>query len=154
MNKASKRIAAAKRQRGVTLIELMTVVAIIAIIATIAIPTYRRYLIRAQRSEAKIALLQLQTAQEKFYLQNNSYANNANLTTASPTGLGLQSTTETGKYTLAITAYGAGGQTYTATATPKSGGGQTDDTGCTSYTITDRGTKGSTGTATSQTCWR
>lgn len=153
MNKESMYVPAS-RQRGVTLVELMTVVVIIAIIASIAVPTYRRYLIRAQRSEAKIALLQLQTAQEKFYLQNNAYASNTNLSTASPTGLGISNTTETGKYTIAITTYGAAGQSYTATATPKSGGGQTDDTGCTSYTITDRGTKGATGSSTAQTCWR
>ena len=154
MNNALMCVRSANRQRGVTLIELMTVVAIIAIIATIAIPTYRRYLIRAQRSEAKIALLQLQTAQEKFYLQNNTYANNANLTTAQPAGLGLPSTTETGKYTIAISTFGAGGVSYTATATPRAGGGQTDDSDCTTYTITDRGTKGSTGAASTQTCWR
>jgi len=147
-------VRTSRRQRGVTLIELMTVVVIIAIIATIAIPSYRRYLIRSQRSEAKIALLQLQTAQEKFYLQNNSYVDNANFSTAPPTGLGISNTTETGKYTLSITAFGAGGVSYTATATPKTGGGQTDDKECTTYTITDRGTKGSTGSATSQTCWR
>jgi type IV pilus assembly protein PilE len=154
MSKVSMHITSAGRQRGVTLIELMTVVMIIAIIAAIAVPSYRRYLIRSQRSEAKIALLQLQTAQEKFYLQNNSYADNSNISTASPNGLGIPNTTETGKYTLAITTYGAAGQSYTATATPKAGGGQTDDTACTSYTITDRGTKGATGSSTAQTCWR
>ena len=51
-------------------------VSIIAILASVAVPTYRRYLIRSQRSEAKIALLQLQTAQEKFYMQNNSFTDN------------------------------------------------------------------------------
>ena len=54
-----------------------------------AMPTYRQYLIRSQRSEAKIALLQLQTAQEKFYMQNNAFADDANVTTAAPAGLGL-----------------------------------------------------------------
>jgi len=153
MSKLSN-VRTSRRQRGVTLIELMTVVVIIAVLATIAIPTYRRYLIRSQRSEAKIALLQLQTAQEKFYLQNNSYVDNGNIATAPSNGLGISAVTETGKYTLAITAYGAAGQSYTATATPRAGGGQTDDKECTTYTITDRGTKGSTGSATTQTCWR
>ncbi len=78
--------ARARRQRGVSLLELMAVVGIVAILASVAIPTYRQYLIRTQRSEAKIALLQLQTAQEKFYMQNNSFTDN--LTDASPDGLG------------------------------------------------------------------
>jgi type IV pilus assembly protein PilE len=153
MNKAILNVGSKSRQRGVTLIELMTVVVVIAIIATIAIPSYRRYLIRSQRSEAKIALLQLQTAQEKFYLQNNAYVDNGNIATAPPNGLGISATTETGKYTLSI-ALGPSAQSYTVTATPKSGGGQTDDKECTTYTLTDRGTKGSTGSATTQTCWR
>ena len=154
MNNACKSVASGRRQRGVTLIELMTVVAIIAVIATIAIPTYRRYLIRSQRSEAKIALLQLQTAQEKFYLQNNSFASNANIATASPAGLGLSNVTETGKYDLAITAFPVDGQTYTATASPRTGGGQTDDTQCGSFTITERGVKGASGPYGAVNCWR
>jgi hypothetical protein len=40
----------------------------------------------------------LQTAQEKFYMQNNSFTDN--LEDASPDGLGLSATTETGKYTV------------------------------------------------------
>ena len=88
----------ARRQRGMTLMELMAVIAVLGILATVAVPTYRRYLIRTQRSEAKIALLQLQTAQEKFYMQNNSFT--SNVTAASPTGLGLLSTTQTGKYNI------------------------------------------------------
>ncbi len=139
-------------QRGVTLIELMVVVIVVAILATVAVPSYRQYLIRSQRTEARIALLQLQTAQEKFYLQNNLYT--TDLTTASPTGLGLSNTTETGKYTVAISTLGAGAQSYTATATPRAGGGQTDDTKCANYTLTDRGVRGNSGTAPVQDCWK
>jgi type IV pilus assembly protein PilE len=154
MNTARWIVTSARRARGVTLIELMVVVAIIAVIATIAIPSYRRYLIRSQRSEAKIALLQLQTAQEKFYLQNNSFASNTNLTTASPTGLGLPAVTETGKYDIAITTFPADAQTYTATASPRSGGGQTDDSQCLNFTINERGVKGVSGPLGAQACWR
>src|SRR4026208_2356227 len=94
---------ARKSQRGVTLVELMVVIAVIGTLAAIAIPSYRRYLIRSQRSEAKIALMTLQTAQEKFYLQNNAYTNNiTNATNGSPPGLGLAATSETGKYNITI----------------------------------------------------
>ena len=139
------------RQRGVTLLELMTVVSILAILASIALPTYRRYLIRSQRTEAKIALLQLQTAQEKFYMQNNSFTDN--ITDGSPDGLGLASTTETGKYTIAVV-LAEDGQTYDATATAAAGGGQADDEDCENFTINQRGTKGVSGPAGVQTCWR
>ena len=143
--------ARGNRQRGVTLLELLTVIGIIAILAAVAVPTYRTYLIRTNRAEAKIALLQLQTAQEKFYMQNNSFTDN--ISDASPDGLGLLTTTETGKYDIAIDLAGDG-QTYTATASPHSGGGQEDDDACANFTITQRGTHGVSGPKGAQSCWR
>lgn len=139
-------------QRGVTLMELMIVVVVVGILAAVAVPSYRSYLIRAQRTEAKSSLLQLQTAQEKFYLQNNVYT--SNLTAASPAGLGLPAVTETGKYNLSVAGLGAGAQTYTATAAPRAGGGQTDDTKCANFTLTDRSVRGNSGSATVQECWK
>ncbi len=140
-----------RRTRGVTLMELLVVVAIIGIIAAVAVPTYRKYLIRTNRAEAKIALLQLQTAEEKFYMQNNTFT--ANLTGAQPAGLGLTNVTETGKYNIDVV-LGADGQTYTATASPRAGGGQADDTECANFTITQRGTRGVSGPKGMQACWR
>jgi type IV pilus assembly protein PilE len=144
-----------KAPRGMTLIELLIVIAIASLVAAIAIPGYRRYLIRAQRSEAKIALLQLQTAQEKYYLQFNLYTDDVTGSRSATTpGLGLPGVTETGTYDIAVTALGAGAQSYTATASPHAAGGQADDLQCATFTITDRGVRGSSGTGTSETCWK
>jgi type IV pilus assembly protein PilE len=125
-----------RRVAGVTLIELMVVIVVIGILATIAVPSYRQYTMRSQRVEAKSALLQLATNQERFYLQNNTY-------TSDLTALGFPGgTTENGVYTLAI---GAANTTmFTATATPTPGGGtngvdQTKDTDCASFTIDAQG---------------
>ena len=63
---------AKRRQHGVTLLELMAVVMVIGILGMIAIPSYRQYVTRAQRVEAKTALLRLQTNQERFYLANHT----------------------------------------------------------------------------------
>ncbi|MDY0065906.1 MAG: type IV pilin protein [Steroidobacteraceae bacterium] len=63
-----------RKMRGITLIELMTVVAVLAILGTIAVSSYRSYLVRTNRTEARMALLRIQAAQEKFFLQNNRYA--------------------------------------------------------------------------------
>jgi type IV pilus assembly protein PilE len=59
--------------RGVTLIELMIVIIVVAVLASIAIPSYRQYVLRSHRTEAKAALMNVAAAQEKFYLQNNTY---------------------------------------------------------------------------------
>lgn len=142
-----------QRIRGVTLVELMVVIAVIGTLAAIAVPTYRRYLLRSQRSEAKISLMQIQTAQEKYYQQYNAYTNN--ITAAvNAGGLGLQNQSETGKYTLAITTFPADGQSYVATAAPRTGGGQTDDTPCGNFTITDRGVRGVSGGFGAEACWK
>ena len=59
--------------RGITLTELMVVVVIIGILTAIAYPNYREFVARSKRNEARAALLQIATLQERFYLQNNTY---------------------------------------------------------------------------------
>jgi type IV pilus assembly protein PilE len=61
------------KMRGITLIELMIVVVVIGIMAAVAYPNYREFVARANRNEAKAALLRIATNQERFYLQNNTY---------------------------------------------------------------------------------
>ena len=134
------------KSRGVTLIELVIVISIIGLLAAIAVPSYRQYVLRANRAEAKSALLNLAAAQEKFYLQNNTYATNSLIATAAPTGLGLSATTEKGYYTLAI-ANGANAAGFSATAT--AAGSQAADTRCATFTITQTGAK----SATNTDCW-
>lgn len=134
------------RNRGITLIELVIVMTIVGLLAAVAVPSYRQYLLRTHRSEAMSALLQLAAAQEKFYLQNNTYAGNALLDDAPPAGLGLPATSENGYYTVAITAANVDGFSATATAT----GGQARDTSCATFTLNQAGVK----TATSANCWR
>ena len=140
-----------RHQKGVTLIELLTVVVVMGILAAIAVPSYRNYLIRANRSDAKSALMQLQAAQEKFYLQNNAYSDLVD--TAPPTGLGLSKLTANGYYSLSITLAGDG-QSYTAKADPTDAGGQKSDKSCASFTLTDTGVRNVSGTMGMAQCWK
>jgi type IV pilus assembly protein PilE len=130
--------------RGVTLIELMIVIVVVAILASIAVPSYRQYVLRSHRTEAKAALMNVAAAQEKFYLQNNTYTDE--LSDAPPDGLGIPDTTEHGNYTIAIAA-GADDTAFSATATAT--GGQAQDTRCATFTIDQAGVK----TATNAECW-
>jgi type IV pilus assembly protein PilE len=145
-----------RTQRGVTLIELMIVIVVIGILASIAVPTYRRYMLRAQRSDATTALLRLASSQEKHFIQYGTYVTTtANLPNAhSAGGLGIPTTSDNGFYALAVAATATG---YTATATPIAGRGQQQDTDCRTFTINDTGAKSavnSGGTDTTTICYR
>ena len=84
-----------RRAAGFTLVELLIAMVIAAILAAIAVPSYRSYVQRTQRTEARQALTQARAAQERFFLQYNRYA--AEISTASPQGLGLPNPTVNGK---------------------------------------------------------
>jgi type IV pilus assembly protein PilE len=111
-------------------------------------------MMRSQRTDATAALLRVATAQEKFYLQNNTYAANAVLGTDPPAGLGIPAT-EHGWYALSITAADATG--WTAQASAVSTGPQAEDGDCQTFTLNDRGVRTATnggGATTTDTCWR
>jgi len=144
------------RQRGVTLIELIIVVIIVGILASVAIPSYRAYVIRSQRADAKDALLALATAQEKHYLQCNSYATDiANATDCAAGELNSPDASRNGWYDLAIDAADATG--FTISATAAAGGNQFQDAACRTFRVTDRGVRtadDSGGGDNSAECWQ
>ena len=147
-----------QKQTGITLIELMVVMVIMGILAAVAVPSYRAYVVRAQRSDAKEALLRLATAQEKFYLQNNRYAIDDERDDAPPAGLGI-GTSERGWYTLEITEptdVDDATDGFAVSATAASGGQQFNDTDCREFQIDDRGVRtaiNADGDDTTTTCW-
>lgn len=142
-------------QRGVTLIELIVVMIIVGILAAVALPTYRNYVIRSQRSDAKDALLALATQQEKFYLQCNTYA--TAIAAATNCGAGqLQgtATSKNGWYTLAVVAGNV--TSYTVSAAAAVGGNQYQDDACRTFRVTDRGIRTAAtagGADNTAACW-
>ena len=132
-----------KYMHGITLTELMIVVVILGIIAAVAYPNYREFAARAKRNEARAALLQIATNQERFYLNNQTYTNDM-------TNLGFGGInnviTETGSCMIRITAADATG--YTADAIYQL---PDDEAGkCGTFTIDSTGNKGS---APYTDCW-
>ena len=64
------------KSAGFTLIELMITVAVVGILTAIALPSYNQYIARGKRAEARVAILQAEGWLERFYTENNTYANN------------------------------------------------------------------------------
>lgn len=126
-----------KYMRGVTLMELMIVVVIVGILTAVAYPSYRQYAAKAKRNEAKAALLQIATLQERHYLQNNTY-------TTDMTNLGFAAagcnTTDTGSYSVCVN--NADTNTFDATATYQKS--DEEKSKCETFTMDGSGAKGST----------
>ena len=127
------------KQSGFTMVELMIVVAIIGVLAAVVGPSYQEYVLNTKRTDGKIALLDMADKQERYYLQNNSYASDI----AALFGVAGDQFSEKEKYQLAVTSGDA--NTFTITATAQND--QTADSGCTPLTLNQAGTKGPAG------CW-
>ena len=120
-----------KYMRGVTLLELMIVVVILGILTAIAYPSYRQFIERAKRTEARALLLRIVVDQERFYLQNNTFGTMAQLQYDEP------QITDSEAYSVTITANTA--SNFSATATYQLGGEEAGK--CLTFTIDGRGTK-------------
>ena len=146
--------------RGFTLIELMIVVAVVGLLTAIAYPSYQKYILKSRRSDAKNAVLDLASREERFFSVNNAYTSNA-----ASLGYGAGSAfpipvnaSGTSYYTLSVTA-SAGTSTslpgYVGTATPT--GAQVADTTCYAFRVDQSGTQSnldSGGAALATTgCW-
>ena len=100
----------ARRERGFSLLELMTVLVIVGVLAAIAWPSYQSYVIRSNRAAAQSFMMSVANRQEQYILTNRSYA-------ATTAALSLTAPPETnGRYTFAVTNPG-GATTYLVTAT-------------------------------------
>jgi type IV pilus assembly protein PilE len=142
--------AAAERVRGFTLTEVMITLVIVSILASIALPSYRNYVVRANRGDATQALLRIAAQQEKYYIQNNSYASSLDAG-----GLDMDTKSEHGWYDLSITAGDVNG--FTAQAVPASDEAQADDDDCQRFSIDSEGRKLAENAAresNEDVCWR
>ncbi|MEY2853752.1 MAG: hypothetical protein RL030_884 [Pseudomonadota bacterium] len=135
----------AQRARGMSLIELMTVVLIAGILASIAIPSYRNYVIRAKRTDAKTELLAAAQRLERCYTVANTYTGCLALPLNAPAG-------STGSNVNYVISGNPADQAFTLTATPQNG--QASDAKCGNFTLDQVGARGASGTMTAEKCWQ
>ena len=130
---------------GFTLLELMIVVAIVGILAAIAVPSYQKYVMQSRRTDAKNAVLDLASREERFFSVNNTYTNSAPALGYGPTSAFPLAVNASGQsyYNLSVptvtTATATVAAGFTGLATPT--GSQTADSTCYAYQIDQLGTQ-------------
>lgn len=140
--------AAARLQRGFTLMELMVVVAIIGILVGVAVPTYHDSVRKSRRGQAKADLAEAAQAMERYYTMQNTYVG-ANLAsigapTQSPMG------SDTAHYTISLNGAPTA-SAFSLQAVPSTATGQNKDK-CGTLGLTNTGVKTPNGAALKE-CW-
>lgn len=130
---------------GFTLVELMAVVVIAALLTMVAVPSYRQYVQRSHRTEAKAALLRAAANQERYYLVHKEYTDDMR---ALGFGTADDAPTENGRYTLSADI--EDGQTFEIVATVAAG--MLDDTDCETFSIDSEGLRGASPDP-DERCW-
>jgi len=62
-----------RRERGMTLVELVTTMLVLGILTAIAIPSYTSYMRKTRRADAKVALTNSAQQFERCYTRFNAY---------------------------------------------------------------------------------
>lgn len=134
---------------GFTLIELMITIAVLALLLAIAIPSYTNYVLRTNRAEAQVELLNAASALERCYSRFSAYDSDNCAIKNVLSGDGISSESET--YVVTETRLTA--TEFTLQAAPQ--GSQTRDTECGSFSLTHTGQRGISNTDTPiDKCWR
>jgi len=154
---ATEKVLRAKPEPGFTLVEMLIVLVIATILISIAIPMYTTETQKSRRTEAKTAVLDLASREERYFSTNNQYTNDPTLLGYAAVGSGATFPQSTGTYyqitvTTPDPAWAGGGPSYIITATPSAGSPQLQDAGCTSFSVTQTGSQTATGTL-GNACW-
>lgn len=140
--------AAARIQRGFTLLELMVVVAIIGILVGIAVPTYQDSVRKSRRGQAKADLAEAAQAMERYYTMRSTYVGADLATIGAPTKSPKDG--ETAQYTISLNGAPTA-STFSLQAVPSASTGQSKDK-CGTLGITNTGVK-TPNDASLKECW-
>jgi len=154
--------SAPRRRKGFTLIELVITMVVAAMLAAIAIPAYSSYVRKSRRTDAKTALLDLASLEERYFSTQNAYSANASDLgySAWPATVGsgyyqINAPTVVAAVAPSITVPAGTPATYSFTAVPVATSSQASDVLCASFTINSAGQQTATGTDPNpnQDCW-
>jgi type IV pilus assembly protein PilE len=98
----------ARRAAGFTLIETMVTIGIAGVLSSVAYPSLEGQVMRARRTDALVALMQAQLAQERFRANNASYG--------SLVEAGVRATSPSGHYRIDVVSSSAAGFELLASA--------------------------------------
>lgn len=131
-----------RKQHGFTLIELMIVVVIVAILASISYPSYREFVRRSARSEAKTALLENAQFMERNFTASNRYNEDSAGNDITSAELPVPKTPKEGpaKYNITLDEDELDATSFVLVATPAAGSSAADDP-CGTFTLSNTGEK-------------
>ncbi len=145
------RMAARRASAGFTLIEMMIAVAVVGVLSSIAYPSFMGQVQKVRRTDAVVAAMQVQWAQERWRSNNMAYGSLAQIS--------VNATSAAGHYTLQVNGPSASGYEVLAIAT----GAQARDANCAflklgvqgANTVYASGPDASTGNAAAanRQCW-
>lgn len=110
-----------RRDAGFTLIELMITVAVVGILSAIAYPSYTDYIRRGRLPEAFSLLADYRAKMEQYYEDNKSYGAPGGTTCATDSTAAKWQAFAGGDYFNISCTQDSTGQSYTLTATGKTG---------------------------------
>jgi type IV pilus assembly protein PilE len=133
-----------------TLVELLIIVVIVGILAAIAYPSYRKQVVRSQRTDAKVALQRYAQALENCFTRFHSYdSDDCEIEDQLETAPGLDS--NDGHYRVMMD--DVDDLTFRLKATPQ-GAQATDDAECGTFKLDQNNAREVTGAKGATACWK
>lgn len=147
---------APRKYRGFTTSEVLTILVVLTVLTAITVSMWRSHQLGVRRSDAIEALLALQAAQDRYFGEHARYADETQLASEPPEGLGIKTISRRGYFQISSRS-SEDNLGYWATARVIDREGQSPDTRCVELRIDQNGRRfavDADGADRSADCWR